>query len=80
LTHGPVRCEGCIPLYIQLCFELRGFGPVNLGLGGIYVGFRLRQAGVGNVQLCIRLVNNRLEGTRIDSKRRSPVLTRDPSR
>jgi hypothetical protein len=49
LTHCSVLHKGRIALYIQLRFELRGFGPVNLGLGGVHVGFRLRQSGVGNV-------------------------------
>jgi hypothetical protein len=66
LTHGSVFGEGRIALYIQLGFELRGFGAVNLGLGGVDVGSGLRQSGVGNVELRLGLIDDRLEGARVD--------------
>ena len=30
LTHCSVRGKGCVALDIELCFELRGFGPIGI--------------------------------------------------
>ena len=65
---------GCVAIYIQLCFELCSFGPVDLGL----CGGCLRQSGVGNLQLCPRLVKNGQEGTRIDLEKKASCFDQRP--
>jgi hypothetical protein len=66
LADCAVLGKGRIALYIQLRLELRGFGPVDFGLSGVYIGFRLRKLGDGDIDLGICLVDNCLEGSRVD--------------